>query len=133
MGWHYGLTRWTGTMGWHYRLARWADGPARWAISLGTTRPTHPCRASPAHYSNRASPARHYNIMGRPMCQTGRHGPLDTSRWDALDGFSYLAYAGVKESVMTHDLSHEGHTAFMTCRHSSIAKYRYSNACDCMY
>ena len=40
---------------------------------------------------------------------------------DALDGFSNLAYAGVRESVResvrTQDLSHEGHTAFMTCRH----------------
>ena len=54
---------------------------ARWAISLGTTRPAHPCRASPAHYSNRASPTQHYNIMGRPTCQTGRHGPLDTSKY----------------------------------------------------
>ena len=52
---------------------------------------------------------------------------------DALDGFSHLAYAGVKESMMTQDLSHEGHTAFMTCGHSGTAEYRYLNACDCMY
>ena len=35
--------------------------------------------------------------------------------------------------VRTWDLSHEGHTTFMTCRHSSTAEYRYLNACDCMY
>ena len=52
---------------------------------------------------------------------------------DALDGFSHLAYAGVRESMRTQDLSHEGHTAFMTCRHSGTSKYRYLNACDCMY
>ena len=52
---------------------------------------------------------------------------------DALDGFSHLAYAGVRESVRTQDLSHEGHTSFMACRHSGIAEYRYLNACDCMY
>ena len=52
---------------------------------------------------------------------------------DALDGLSHLAYAGVRESVRTQDLSHEGHIAFMTCRHSGTAEYRYSNACDCMY
>ena len=51
----------------------------------------------------------------------------------ALDDFSHLAYAGARESVMTQDLSHEGHTAFMTCRHSGTTKYRYLNACDCMY
>ena len=45
----------------------------------------------------------------------------------------HLAYAGVKESVRTQDLSHEGHTAFMTCRHSGTTEYRYLNACDCMY
>ena len=53
--------------------------------------------------------------------------------WDALDGFSLLAYAGVRESVRTKDLSHEEHTAFMTCRHLGTAEYRYLNACDCMY
>ena len=53
--------------------------------------------------------------------------------WDALNGFSLLAYAGVKESVRTQDLSHEGHTAFMTYRYSGIAEYRYLNACDCMF
>ena len=52
---------------------------------------------------------------------------------DALDGFSHLAYAGVRESMRTHDLSHEGHIAFMTCRHSSTAEYRYLNASECMY
>ena len=54
---------------------------------------------------------------------------------DVLDGFSHLAYAGVMESVMTQDLSHEGHTTFMTCRHSCTSEYRYLNACDwdCMY
>ena len=31
---------------------------------------------------------------------------------DALDDFSHLAYVGVRESVRTKDLSHEGHTAF---------------------
>ena len=49
---------------------------------------------------------------------------------DALDYFSHLAYAGVREPVRTHDLSHEGHTAFMTCRHSSTTEYSYLNACD---
>ena len=38
---------------------------------------------------------------------------------DALDGFSHLAYAGVRESVRTRDLSHEVHTAFMISRQSS--------------
>ena len=52
---------------------------------------------------------------------------------DALDSFSHLAYAGVRESVRTQDLSHEGHTTFMTCRHSGTVKYRYLNACECMY
>ena len=52
---------------------------------------------------------------------------------DALDDFLQLAYAGVSESVRTQDLSHEGHTAFMTCRHSGTSEYRYLNACDCMY
>ena len=54
---------------------------------------------------------------------------------DALDDFSHLACAGVREPVMTQDLSHEGHTAFMTCRHSGTTEYRYVNACDwdCMY
>ena len=52
---------------------------------------------------------------------------------DALDDFSHLAYAGVRESLRTQDLSHEGHTAFMTCRHSGTLEYRYLNACDCMY
>ena len=51
--------------------------------------------------------------------------------WDALDGFSHSAYASVRESVRTQDLSHEGHTAFMTCRHSGKAEYSYLNACDC--
>ena len=37
---------------------------------------------------------------------------------DALDGFSHLTYADMRESVRIQDLSHEGHTAFMTCRHS---------------
>ena len=61
-------------------------------------------------------------------------------RQDALDGFSHLAYAGVRESyagvresVRTQDLSHEGHTTFMTCRYLGTTKYRYLNACDCMY
>ena len=35
--------------------------------------------------------------------------------------------------MRTHDLSPEGHTAFMTCRHSGTVEYRYLNACDCMY
>ena len=35
----------------------------------------------------------------------------------------------MRESVRTQDLSHEGLTAFMTCRHSSTAEYRYLNAC----
>ena len=52
---------------------------------------------------------------------------------DTLDGFSHLAYAGVRESVRTQNLSHEGHTTFMTCKHSGTAEYRYLNACDCMY
>ena len=52
---------------------------------------------------------------------------------DALDGFSHLTYASVRESVRTQDLSHEGHTTFMTCRHSGTAEYRYLNVCDCMY
>ena len=52
---------------------------------------------------------------------------------DAFDGFSHLAYAGVRESVRTQDLSHEEHTAFMTCRHSGTTECRYLNACDCMY
>ena len=52
---------------------------------------------------------------------------------DFLDSFSHLAYAGVKESVRTQNLSHERHTAFMTCRHSGTTKYRYLNVCDCMY
>ena len=52
---------------------------------------------------------------------------------DTLDGFSHLAYACVRESMRTQDLSHEGHTAFMTCRHSGTSEYRYLNACDCMY
>ena len=49
---------------------------------------------------------------------------------DVLDGFSHLLYAGVRESVRTRDLSHEGHTSFITCRHSSTTEYRYLNACD---
>ena len=52
---------------------------------------------------------------------------------DALDGFSHLAYAGVRESVRTQILSHEGHIAFMTCRHSDRAEYKYLNACHCIY
>ena len=52
---------------------------------------------------------------------------------DALDGFTHLVNAGVRESVRTWDLSHEGYTAFMTCRHSSTVEYRYLNACNCMY
>ena len=52
---------------------------------------------------------------------------------DTLDGFSHLAYACVRESVRTQDLSHEGYTAFMTCIHSGTSEYRYLNACDCMY
>ena len=52
---------------------------------------------------------------------------------DALDGFSHFAYAGVTELVRTWDLNHEGHIAFMTCRHLGTAKNRYLNACDCMY
>ena len=47
---------------------------------------------------------------------------------DALEYFSHLAYAGVRESVKTQDLSHEGHTTFMTCRHSGTIKYMYLNA-----
>ena len=53
--------------------------------------------------------------------------------WKKGLSFSHLAYAGVRESVRTQDLSHERHTAFMTCRHSSTTEYRYLNACDCMY
>ena len=49
---------------------------------------------------------------------------------DVLDGFSHLVYVGVRESVRTQDLSHEGYTAFMTCRHSGTEEYRYLNACD---
>ena len=54
---------------------------------------------------------------------------------DALDCFSHLAYADVRESVRTQDLSHKGHTAFMISRHSSTTEYRYLNTCDwdCMY
>ena len=52
---------------------------------------------------------------------------------DALDGFSYLAYASVRESVRTQDLSHEEHTAFMACGHLGTTEYRYLNACDFMY
>ena len=52
---------------------------------------------------------------------------------DAPDSFSHLASASVRESVRTQDLSHEGHTAFVTCRHSDISEYRYLNACDCIY
>ena len=52
---------------------------------------------------------------------------------DALDCFSHLTYVDVRESVRTQDLSHEGHIAFMTCRYSGTTKYRYLNACDCMY
>ena len=52
---------------------------------------------------------------------------------DALNGFSHLAYAGVRESVKTRDLSHEGNTVFMTCRYSGTAEYGYLNACDCMH
>ena len=51
---------------------------------------------------------------------------------DVLDGFSHLAYAGVRELVRTQGLSHEGHTVFMTCRHSGTLEYRYLNACDCV-
>ena len=54
-------------------------------------------------------------------------------RQDTLDKFSHLAYACVRESVRTLDFSHEGHTTFMTCRHSGTTKYRYLNACDFMY
>ena len=32
--------------------------------------------------------------------------------------FSHLTYASLRESVRTRDLSEEGHSAFMTCRHS---------------
>ena len=53
--------------------------------------------------------------------------------WDTLDGFSHLAYASVRESMRTQDLSHESHTAFITCRHSGTTEYKYLNACDCMY
>ena len=52
---------------------------------------------------------------------------------ETLDGFSHLAYVGVRESVRTQDLSHEGHIVFMTCRHSGTTEYRYLNACDYMY
>ena len=52
---------------------------------------------------------------------------------DALYGFSHLAYVGVRESVRTQDLSHEGYTGFMTCGHLGTVEYRYLNACDCMY
>ena len=52
---------------------------------------------------------------------------------DALDKFSHLAYVGMRELVRTQDLSHERHTAFMTCRHLGTAEYRYLNACDCMH
>ena len=53
--------------------------------------------------------------------------------WDALDGFLLLAYAGVRKLVRTQDLSHEGHTAFMTCGHSGTSEYRYLKACDGIY
>ena len=49
---------------------------------------------------------------------------------DVLDSLSHLAYAGVRESMRTLDLSHEGHTTFMTFRHSSTVEYKYLNACD---
>ena len=52
---------------------------------------------------------------------------------DALDSFAHLSYAGVRESMKTQDLSHEGHTAFMTCRHLGTSEYWYLNTCDCMY
>ena len=54
---------------------------------------------------------------------------------DVLDDFSHLAYAGVRELERSRDLSHEGHTAFMTCKHSGTVEYRYLNVCDwdCMY
>ena len=42
---------------------------------------------------------------------------------DALNGFSHLAYAGVRDSVRTQDLSHERHTTFVTCRHSGTSEY----------
>ena len=48
---------------------------------------------------------------------------------DALDDFSHLAYASVRELMKTKDLSHEGDTAFMTCRNSGTAEYRNLN-CD---
>ena len=35
--------------------------------------------------------------------------------------------------MRTWDLSHEGHIAFMTCKHSGTAEYRFLNVCDCMY
>ena len=37
--------------------------------------------------------------------------------------------------MRTQDLSHEGHIAFMTCRHLGTTEYRYLNTCDwdCMY
>ena len=35
--------------------------------------------------------------------------------------------------MRTSDLSLEGHTAFMTCRHSGTTEYRFLNACDRMY
>ena len=50
--------------------------------------------------------------------------------WDVLEGFSHLSYTGVRESVRTQDLSHEGHTAFITCRHLGTTEYRYLNVCD---
>ena len=53
--------------------------------------------------------------------------------WDTLESFSHLAYAGVRESVRTKDLSPEGNTTFMTCRYLGITKYMYLNVCDCRY
>ena len=35
--------------------------------------------------------------------------------------------------MRTQDLSHEGHTAFMTCRYSGTTENSYLNVCDCMY
>ena len=52
---------------------------------------------------------------------------------DALDYFSHWAYAGVRESVKTQDLSQEGHIAFMTYGYLDTSEYMYLNACDCMY
>ena len=49
--------------------------------------------------------------------------------WDTNDCFSHFPYAGVRELMRTLDLSHEGHTAFRTCRHSGTTEYRYLNAC----